>query len=144
MVNRAMALDITVDIVVVEHDHSLRNLFASELADAGYSVSVTASAAELLDALTIDAARVDADQAKTQSHPSGPGLILLDGHIPGADGAVSLRTYRARFGHACPIIVTSFGAYPDEIEAERVADANLRKPFDLDALLALVHRFLPR
>jgi DNA-binding response OmpR family regulator len=139
-----MALDLTVDIVVIEDDRPLRHLLASELTEAGYSVSTTASAADLLAALTTDNAGIGASPSKLHPHRSGPRLILLDGHTPGADGDAFLRTYRARFDHACPIVVISFGAYPDEIEAERAADAALRKPFDLDELLALVDRFLPR
>ena len=73
-----------------------------------------------------------------------PALILLDLMLPGESGFTFLRRRNAnsRFG-SIPTVVLS-AAPPDRlVEAKDLgADAFLSKPFDLDALTALVRSFV--
>jgi len=111
-------------VLVVEDDNDLRRFLVDALVDEGHDVREAAGGA---DALAILASWM-------------PDLILLDISMPGMDG----RTFRARQLRLPPpasqvpvVVVTGVHHYADLV-AELGAAALLRKPFDLDALLALV------
>ncbi len=117
-------------ILVVDDDEALRRLLFSALTDEGYSVLEAADGAVAL----------------ARAREAAPGLILLDMRMPVMDGPGFAHRYRARPGPHAPIICVT--AAPDAaVVAARGAQigavASLSKPFDLEELLALVHRHVP-
>jgi DNA-binding response OmpR family regulator len=74
-------------------------------------------------------------------------LILLDLLIPRMGGVEFAQEYQRRAGTAAAPIVLMSASEPDHLEPAGVATgaaAVLRKPFDLDGLLATVRRVLDR
>jgi DNA-binding response OmpR family regulator len=73
-----------------------------------------------------------------QSDP--PALVVLDVQMPGVDGPSFARELRMALKHVPLVIVT--GARDPRREADRCnAEAYLAKPYDSQALLAVVRRF---
>lgn len=69
-----------------------------------------------------------------------PDLVLLDWRLPGLAGADAVRALRDRT--AAPIVIITAYATPDHRAdiAAAAPDGVLTKPFDFDALEALVDR----
>ena len=113
-------------IVVVEDEDAIRRLVQDTLEGEGYAVLPARSAEDAMALLEDDAIR--------------PSLILLDLRLPGMDGFGFISAYHAsKHGqNTAPIILVSALRMRDELP-EGVA-AYLRKPFDLDDLLANVKR----
>ena len=113
-------------IVVVEDEDAIRRLVQDTLEGEGYAVRPARSAEDAMTMLADGAIQ--------------PALILLDLRLPGMDGFAFISAYHAaRQGHdTAPIILVSALRMRDELP-EGVA-AYLRKPFDLDDLLANVKR----
>ncbi|MCK7499089.1 MAG: response regulator [Comamonadaceae bacterium] len=74
-----------------------------------------------------------------------PDLLLLDLHLPDRPGLDVLRELRERDELAVPCIVVSGSSLPADAGAARAACAQafLRKPLDVDTLLATVDSLLP-
>lgn len=77
--------------------------------------------------------------------PEGPGtsLVITDLlGLSGYDSAAAVQTVReARLRTGAPVLVlTAHGAASADSELARVANAVLRKPFQMDELLELVER----
>lgn len=115
----------TAPVLVVEDDAMLRELIAMILADEGLATDVAANGREALD--------------HVQSDP--PSLILLDMSMPVMDGWQFCRELDRRGGRRPRIIVVTAATDPARRADEVHADGWLAKPFDCDALLALVRRF---
>ena len=114
-------------IFVVEDEDAIRRLIQDTLEGEGYAVMAARSAE---DAMTM----LDDDTVS-------PSLILLDLRLPGMDGFGFISAYRTRKqgqDDVAPIILVSALRMRDELP-EGVA-AYIRKPFDLDDLLANVKR----
>jgi two-component system, chemotaxis family, chemotaxis protein CheY len=104
----------------------LRDLLVDLLCSEGYLVETAAEGAEALRAAT----------------RRRPGRILLNLAMPVLDGPGLARELAAR-GLAVPLVVVS-GAWDGARAAAAIGAAGyLAKPFDLDALLALVARLCP-
>lgn len=113
-------------ILIVDDDKAIMAMLAQILADEGYAV-LTAVGATALAVATAER----------------PDLVLLDLMMPHVDGIEVSRRLRARPDtRAIPIIAMSAIDRLQERAAELRADALLPKPFDLDALLAMVARLL--
>ena len=114
-------------ILLVEDDAGLRRLITWALEDEALPCVALADGQQALDWL-----------ATTR-----PALVLLDMGLPLVDGDGVAAGLHARHGDEVPIIVlTADGRAPEK--ARRVgAAAFLRKPFDVDELVALVERQLP-
>ena len=113
-------------VLVVEDDPDLLALLEMILEDAGHRVR---TAPEGFAAL----ARVDEEM---------PGVILLDMRMPGMNGWEFAREFRARYGHACPIVVVT-AAENARARAEEIgAEGWLAKPFELEDVLSTVERHL--
>jgi CheY-like chemotaxis protein len=128
--HRALLLDGSRLILVVDDDEALRRLLFGALADEGYAVMEASDGAVAL-------ARV---------HEAAPGLILLDMRMPVMDGWEFARRYRALPGPHAPIVCVTAAANGAAVEvrgAQIGAVASLSKPFDLDDLLTLVGRYVP-
>lgn len=112
-------------VLVVEDTPALRRLLAEALADEGYAVHAAADGAQALRPL----------------EEVAPCLILLDLRMPVLDGWGFARAYRARGDADARIVVLTAEPAPgplDEIRPVHVA----AKPFDLEALLPVVERWV--
>lgn len=112
-------------VLVVDDDRVIRELTMALLEDEGYEVFVASDAEGAL--------------AFLRHHP--PSVILLDTVMPGMDGWDLLAAYRRMARPHAPVIVFSGAAGADERAKVAGAAAFLAKPFNLDALLALVSRY---
>lgn len=109
-------------VLVVDDEPTLRTVVAELLRDEGYAVVAVGDGAAALAALA----------------EVVPDLVLMDVMMPGMDGRAAYLAMRAHpAGAALPIVFASAGADPADLPADAVF---LRKPFDLDDLLALVAR----
>lgn len=111
-------------VFVIEDEDPIRRLIRDALESEGFRVLTARSAEDALPML---------EQAN-------PSVILLDLRLPGMDGFAFLDAYRARRDSAGlpPVIIVS-ALRPREKLPEGVVDY-LRKPFDLDDLIARVER----
>jgi DNA-binding response OmpR family regulator len=113
-------------ILVVEDDAALRSLVAFALEDEGYAVDAVADGA--------------AAAASVATRP--PHLILLDLWLPRLGGQDFARRYLAGPGPHAPVLVLSARPLSEVVgAAEAIGAAGfLRKPFDLEDLMAAVRR----
>jgi len=112
-------------ILVVEDDNDVRDAMVQVLDSEGY---VAVPAVDGVDAL----ARLEDGLM--------PCLILLDLMMPRMDGWAFIDEQRRRKS-ATPIVVVSAYGSPERIRAAGVE--YMRKPVDVDALLAVVGRYCP-
>jgi len=120
-------------VLVVDDDGALRRLLASTLAGAGYAVLAASDGREAL-------ALVHAPDAWGPRR--APDLILLDLEMPVLDGRAFAARYRALPGRHAPIVLISGAPDAHAVATQVAAAALLRKPFDLDDVLACVQRYL--
>jgi CheY-like chemotaxis protein len=110
-------------ILVVEDDPAIATIVEETLTAEGYEVVCTGAMGALRLARELR-----------------PEVILLDYALPGMDGAEISRRLRAdRATMAIPIILMS--AHPRAARPGIPVDAELPKPFDLEALSAVVARW---
>jgi CheY-like chemotaxis protein len=108
-------------VLVVDDEPALRAVVRVVLGDEGYAVLEAPHGPAMLELL----ARERAD------------LVLLDVMMPGGDGRAAYRELRDRADLPnVPVVMMSAAVRPDELDPS--ISAFLRKPFDLDHLLALV------
>ena len=112
-------------ILIVEDDASIRETLELALGEAGYEVVATRNGADALALL--DTGRVDA--------------ILLDARMPVMDGAAFAKLLRARPGPRPPLALLT-AAHDGQAARQIGAGWVLEKPFDLDALLAVVEQMV--
>ena len=113
-------------ILVVEDEPAIAEVVRATLEWAGYRVLVAADGREAL-------ARLAAGR---------PDLVLSDVMLPRLDGRDLVRALRAEPAYAT-IPVALMSAAGAQVAGGELADVPfLRKPFDLDELLALVARLL--
>jgi CheY-like chemotaxis protein len=112
-------------ILVVDDEPLIRDVLVTVLRDAGYAV-VTAD---------------DGLAALELVQQQAPALVLMDVMMPRMDGRMAFRAMRDHApGNGLPIVLMSAMAEPADLDPEIAAF--LRKPVDLDDLLALVARLL--
>ena len=111
-------------VLVIEDEPLIRDLIVEHLADQGIEPEPAGSIAEARARLAIDP----------------PALIMLDLMLPGQSGLDLLRERTTDpLLAGIPVLVVSAAAQDSLLEAKRLgADAFLSKPFDLQALSALV------
>ena len=112
-------------VLVVDDDASIRELVGDALRYDGYRVVTAADGAEGLAALPA----------------LGPCVVLLDMRMPNVDGWEFSRRYRAGADCSAAVVVMTAADSAERWCAEIGGDACLEKPFDLDALYAVVARF---
>jgi two-component system, chemotaxis family, chemotaxis protein CheY len=118
-------------VLVVDDDPVIRSTVAELLADEGYDVQQASDGAEALEMV----------------RESPPDAIVLDLMMPVLDGWAFVHQCRAlpRCG-AVPIVVMSATHRLHET-AEQLHALGVRavvaKPFDVDALIAIVQRYAP-
>jgi DNA-binding response OmpR family regulator len=118
-----------VRVLMVEDEPLIRDLVIDRLAEDGFAPTGVGSIAE----------------ARAQLAAERPALIMLDLMLPGQSGLAFLRERGAdSVLSSIPVVVVSAAAQDTLLEAKRLgADAFLSKPFDLDAVTALVQSFAP-
>lgn len=124
-----MANDLTskAPVLVVDDDADLRSTLALVLGDAGFAVATARDGEEAL--------------AWLGAHPR-PSVILLDLMMPVLDGWGVLAALRADPALAAIPVVVCTAAHLGDPRLKHLGAAPLmRKPFDLDALVALLQRF---
>jgi CheY-like chemotaxis protein len=108
-------------VLVVDDEPGLRAVVRAVLDDEGYAVLEAQHGPAMLELLSQE--RAD--------------LVLLDVMMPGGDGREAYRELRARADLPdVPVVMMSAAVRPDGLDPS--VAAFLRKPFDLDHLLALV------
>jgi DNA-binding response OmpR family regulator len=114
-------------ILVIEDDPNVRTLLRDIFVEEDYDVLLAASGEKALVTLTT----------------VQPDLITLDLDLPGINGAVVLRQLREQQEtERLPVVLVSAKErISSEVKAQ--AQAIVRKPFDVDDLLAVVRRLLP-
>jgi DNA-binding response OmpR family regulator len=115
-------------VLVIEDEQSIRDLIVEHLAGEGFLSSGVATVA-------------DAQAAIAEQRPS---LVVLDLMLPGTSGFALLEQRRDNpMLQEIPVLVLS-AAPPDKLlQAKKSgADAFLSKPFDFDALTALVRSYV--
>lgn len=111
-------------ILVVDDDPDIRALIVQLLMLEGFEVATAANGQAALDHIAVQE----------------PQLVLLDLQMPLMSGWEVLAHLR-QARPAVPVVFMSAG-YRAEVEAKRHgADGYLAKPFDLDAVLALIARY---
>lgn len=115
---------------MVDDDADLRSALTRALTHVGYQVRSAADGAEAL--------RLQRDVPVD--------LVLTDVYMPGEDGLAEIRELRASWPDV-KIVAMSGAVDRGDVDLLDVAqafgaDAGLAKPFELDALLALVRRLL--
>jgi CheY-like chemotaxis protein len=114
------------DLLLVEDDRDVREAIAEVLEQEGYGVLQARSGLEAIQRLTIA--------------PQPPAAILLDLMMPVMDGweFMARRQQHDAWG-AIPLVVISADSNArDRVEGLGVAVAYLRKPIDIDQLLAIL------
>jgi DNA-binding response OmpR family regulator len=105
-------------ILVVDDDHVMVELLVALLDEEGYRVRYAFDGRDALHEI----ARI------------APDLVLADVMMPEVDGLSLLRQVR-QLGCVMPVVLMSAVS----IEVDEPGTPFLRKPFDLDTLLAVVH-----
>lgn len=112
-------------ILVVEDDEPIRLALRELLEAEGYQVIVAADGAEAIAVLVREL----------------PSLIVTDLHMPNVDGFQLCEHVRANLRtEQVPIVVLTAEHRCDRIRNH--VDALIRKPFDIDALLATIAQFI--
>jgi two-component system response regulator FlrC len=115
----------TIKVLLVEDDHSLREALGDTLELAGHDYHAVGSAEEALIAVA---------QASFS-------LVISDVNMPGMNGHQLLSQLRSRYPQLPVLLMTAHGAVERAVEAMRQGAADyLVKPFEPKALLALVAR----
>jgi CheY-like chemotaxis protein len=112
-------------ILVVDDEPLIREVVVDLLRDEGYAV-VTAD---------------DGHAALEMVQQEAPALVLMDVMMPRMDGRAAFRAMREHaHGDGLPVILMSAMVEPADLDSE--ITAFLRKPLDLEQLLALVAQLL--
>lgn len=112
-------------ILLVEDDRSLREALEDTLELSGYSCCAVASAEDAL---------VELGRASF-------AMVITDVNMPGMDGHGLLRAVRTRFPQLPVLLMTAHGTIDRAIEAIRTGAVDyLVKPFEPNALMSLVAR----
>ena len=117
-------------ILIVDDDPNVRELIRVNLAAHDYDVVTAADGSEALRAV----------------EQKVPELIILDVMMPEMDGWEVCKCIRDKYQDAIKIIMlTAKDTARDKIIGKNIlkADEYLTKPFDIDDLLATVHRLIP-
>lgn len=114
-------------VLLVEDDHSLRELLRDELSDAGYAVKTAG----------------EFDEARRTISDWMPELVVSDLRLPGANGLTLLRAVNEMTVPPAFIVITAFGTIEQAVAAlKEGADEFLTKPLDLEHFVVAVQRTL--
>jgi two-component system, NtrC family, response regulator AtoC len=112
-------------VLVVDDEADIRSLLTDLLKEEGYAVRTADSAAKAL-----------AEIAK-----KAPDLVMMDVKLPDQDGLALLKQLKQAHPELEVIVMTAFGGSSSAIKAmEHGAYDYVTKPFEIDDLLATLHR----
>jgi two-component system, OmpR family, response regulator MprA len=114
-------------VLIVDDDDGIRTGVAWTLGYAGYDVLEAEHGEAALDRIAAN----------------WPDLVLLDMRMPLMGGVEFVRRYRELPGPHAPIVVMSAAHEMQDRVQQVQAQGYLEKPFGVDALLAVVRRYLP-
>jgi DNA-binding NtrC family response regulator len=113
------------NILVVDDEPDLRLSLAQVLREEGHSVDVADDGETAI--------------AKLSEHPFH--LIVSDVRLPKLDGLELLRRVRREFPRTEVMLMTAYGTIEDAVAAMKDSAVEyLTKPFDIDDLVAVIHR----
>jgi GAF domain-containing protein/ActR/RegA family two-component response regulator len=114
-----------VRLLVVDDKEGFREQLEQIFAHEGFEVASVASGTEAVEALESFA----------------PDIVLTDIVMPRGDGFFLLEQVQEK-GYDCPVVViTAYGSQQSAVKALRLGAYDyITKPFDLDVILAVVHR----
>ena len=115
-------------VLLVEDDAAVRSTLAAILQDEGCEISIAPNGFDALVAL--------------EQHE--PDIIVLDWMMPVVDGENFLQALRSEYRRSTPVLVISAGRVNEETALAAGADAYLRKPFDIDELMRVLHELIGR
>jgi CheY-like chemotaxis protein len=118
----------SVPILVVEDDESIRDMLVECLAEAGYLTEAAANGNEAL-ALLQGGVR--------------PSLILLDLAMPLMNGREFLSSWRSSYVASAPVIVLTADQHQHQHASALGVDRVLTKPVDISAFLETIAEFVP-
>ena len=112
-------------MLVVDDDDDMRFIVTTALESEGFAVTEASNGAEALDAV----------------HRARPGLVLLDLMMPVMSGPEFLAALRSEGTYEdVPVILLT--AWPEQAVGVRGAQGIVKKPLDVDELIALTARTL--
>jgi len=114
-------------VLVVDDDETISEFVVWVLADDGHEVMSATNGVVAFQKL----------------ERFNPDVILLDMRMPVMDGWRFANLYRDGRASPAPIVVLTAAQDVAQRANEIEADGYLGKPFDLDELLAIIHRFDP-
>jgi DNA-binding response OmpR family regulator len=114
-------------VLVIEDDPLVSILLQDILQEEGYQVLLAENGEQALVILTT----------------ARPDLVTLDLNLPGMGGDVVLKELRKQdtTKELPVIVVTALETIPRQVQ--KLAQAVIQKPFEIDRLLSTIHRFLP-
>ena len=116
-------------VLIVDDETLLLRTLSNALRDVGYEV-LSASSAE-------------GGEALLESRTGSVDLMLLDVKLPGRSGLDLLEQQRRQGYVGSAIVMTAFDSPDSEGRCRQLSvDRYLRKPFDLEAMLGLIHDLL--
>jgi FixJ family two-component response regulator len=114
-------------VAIIDDHHSVRSSLRRAMRVAGIRAAVFASAEEYLD----------------HAAPTAPSCLVLDLQLPGMTGyALAELLDRERPRLPPTIFISAHDDLLASVKDDRLAYASLRKPFEIDQLLALVKPLL--
>jgi DNA-binding response OmpR family regulator len=116
----------TAPILIIDDELDILQFVQFALEDEGLPVVTAAAGREALDLAAT----------------CRPALVVLDMTLPGLNGEEVAAELHALYGDSIPILVMTADTRAKERANRAGAFAFLKKPFDLDELLAFVHRGL--
>ena len=126
------------DVLIVEDDYDIREVLTEVLQDEGYQVAGAANGREALDLLNrlIDLSRREGGVSLV------PSLILLDLMMPVMSGWQFVAEQRQIPEiRDIPVVVVSADGNLQQKATSLGASGYLRKPIEIEALLAIVSRY---
>lgn len=115
-------------VLLVEDDAAVRSTLAAILHDEGCDIIIAPNGFDALVAL--------------EQHE--PSIVVLDWMMPVVDGQNFLKALRDEYRRATPVLVISAGRITEDEARGFGADAYLRKPFDIDELMRVLHNLISR
>jgi CheY-like chemotaxis protein len=113
-------------ILVLDDDAELVRMITNVLEQGGYQV----------------VSAIDPRRALELAKERSPSLVLADLMMPHMDGEAFLRALRASMGERTPpIVLVTASMARGEVARRTGAAASLQKPFDLQDIRDLAHRF---
>ena len=113
-------------VLLVEDDAAVRSTLAAILHDEGCDIIIAPNGFDALVAL--------------EQHE--PDVVVLDWMMPVVDGQNFLQALRTEYQRTTPVLVISAGRVNEETALDAGADGYLKKPFDIDELMGLLHELI--